>query len=287
VVEVEHDGAATLRFGDGVHGRRPDTGTAFEATYRVGNGVAGNVGIGAIAHIAKSGGGVTRVDNPLPAVGGVDPEAADAIRRDAPEAYLFQQRAVTEGDYAEVSERNSAVQRAKATFRWTGSWHTVFVTADAVGGRAVDAAFETDLRGHLEPFRMAGYDLEVDAPRFVPLEVALHLCVEPDYFRAHVKAAVLDVLSSRARPDGTLGFFHPDRFSFGQAVYLSAIVAAAQGVPGVDSVVPSTFQRQHDDASNALDTGVLTMNRLEIARLDNNPTFPDRGVLVVTAGGGK
>ena len=27
VVEVEHDGAATLRFGDGEHGRRPDTGT--------------------------------------------------------------------------------------------------------------------------------------------------------------------------------------------------------------------------------------------------------------------
>jgi hypothetical protein len=287
VVEVEHDGAATLRFGDGIHGRRPDTGTVFEATYRVGNGVAGNVGIGAIAHIARSGGGVTRVDNPLAAVGGVDPEAADAIRRDAPEAYLFQQRAVTEGDYAEVSERNPAVQRAQATFRWTGSWHTVFVTADAVGGHAVDEAFETDLRGHLEPFRMAGYDLEVDAPRFVPLEVALHLCVEPDYFRAHVKAAVLDVLSSRVRPDGTLGFFHPDRFSFGQAVYLSAIVAAAQAVPGVESVVPGTFQRQHDDASSALDAGVLTMNRLEIARLDNNPTFPDRGVLVVTAGGGK
>jgi Baseplate J-like protein len=287
VVEVEHDGAATLRFGDGVHGRRPDTGTVFEATYRVGNGVAGNLGLGAIAHIAKSGGGVTRVENPLAAVGGVDPEAADAIRRDAPEAYLYQQRAVTEDDYAEVSERKPGVQRAKATFRWTGSWHTVFVTADAVGGRAVDAPFETDLRGHLEPFRMAGYDLEVDAPRFVPLEVALHLCVEPDYFRAHVKAAVLDVLSSRVRPDGTLGFFHPDRFSFGQTVYLSAIVAAAQAVPGVESVVATTFQRQHDEASSALDTGVLTMNRLEIARLDNNPTFPDRGALVVTTGGGK
>ena len=29
------------------------------------------------------------------------------------------------------------------------------------------------------------------------------------------------------------------------------------------------------------------MNRLEIARLDNDPTFPDRGILVVTTGGGK
>ena len=287
VVEVEHDGAATLRFGDGVHGRRPETGTVFEATYRVGNGTAGNVGAGAIAHAAAAGGSVVRVTNPLPAAGGVDPEPADAVRRDAPEAYLVQERAVTEADYERVSRLLPAVQRAKATFRWTGSWHTVFVTADAVGGRAVDEELEDDLRGHLDRFRMAGYDLEIDAPRFVPLEVALFLCVEPDYFRAHVKAAVLDVLSSRTRSDGTPGFFHPDRFSFGEPVYLSAIVAAAQAVPGVQSVTAETFQRQHDDDSSALATGVLPMGRLEIARLDDDPTFPDRGTLVVTAGGGK
>lgn len=287
VVEVEHAGAATLRFGDGVHGRRPETETAFEATYRVGNGTAGNVGAGAIAHAATSASGIVRVANPLPAAGGVDPEPVEAVRRDAPEAYLVQQRAVTAKDYAEVSERHARVERAAAAFRWTGSWHTVFVTADREGGLAVDDAFETDLRRHLEPFRMAGYDLEVDGPRFVPLDVALQLCVEPDHFRAHVKAAVLDVLSSGVRRDGTPGFFHPDRFTFGQPVYLSAIVAAAQGVQGVQSVAATTFQRQRDDASSALDSGVLELQRLEIARLDNDRTFPEHGVLTVTAGGGK
>jgi hypothetical protein len=58
-------------------------------------------------------------------------------------------------------------------------------------------------------------------------------------------------------------------------------------VPGVQSVIPKTFQRQRDDASSALDTGVLPMGRLEIARLDDDPTFPEHGVLVLTAGGGK
>ena len=161
------------------------------------------------------------------------------------------------------------------------------MTADRAAGLAVDAGFEDEIRDHLEPFRMAGYDLEVDAPRFVPLEVALHVCVEPDHFRSHVRAAVLDVLSSGTRPSGALGFFHPDRFTFGQPVYLSAIVAAAQAVAGVESVTATTFQRQRDDASSALDSGVLPMGRLEIARLDNNPSFPDRGVLKLTAGGGK
>jgi hypothetical protein len=287
VVEVENDGAAMLRFGDGVHGRRPETDTSFEATYRVGNGTAGNVGAGAIAHAVTLNGAILRVVNPLPAAGGTDPEPAEAVRRDAPEAYLVQQRAVTAEDYAIVSERNPHVQRAAANFRWTGSWHTVFVTADRVGGLAVDDEFEKELRRHLEPFRMAGYDLEVDGPRFVPLDVELHLCVLPDYFRAHVKAAVLDILSSRVRADGTLGFFHPDRFTFGGPVYLSAIIAAAQAVPGVQSVIPKVFQRQRDDASSAIDSGVLPMGSLEIARLDDDESFPEHGVLVLTAGGGK
>ena len=134
---------------------------------------------------------------------------------------------------------------------------------------------------------MAGYDLEIDGPRFVPLDVALHICVLPEYFRAHVKAAVLDVLSSRGRADGSLGFFHPDRFTFGSPVYLSAILAAAQAVPGVQNVIPKVFQRQRDDASSALDSGVLAMGRLEIARLDDNPSFPEHGVLVLNTGGGK
>jgi hypothetical protein len=163
----------------------------------------------------------------------------------------------------------------------------VFVTADPVGGRALDEELERDLRRHLDRFRMAGFDLEVDRPRFVPLDVELELCVAPDHFRSHVRAAVLDVLSSGSRADGTRGFFHPDVFTFGQPVFLSAIVAAAQGVPGVQSVIARRFQRQRDDASSALDTGVLPLGRLEIARLDNDPSFPDRGVLLVTAEGGK
>lgn len=287
VVEVEYDGSATLRFGDDVHGRRPETDTSFEAHYRVGNGATGNIGANSIAHVATLNGAIVGATNALAAAGGTDPEKADAVRRDAPEAYLVQERAVTADDYAQMSERDPQVQRAAATFRWTGSWYTVFVTADRVGGAAVDRSFEDRLLGELDPVRMAGYDLEVDAPRFVPLDVELLLCVEPDYFRSDVKTAVLEVLSSGVRADGTLGFFHPDRFTFGAPVYLSAIVAAAQGVEGVESVTPTVFQRQRDSATSALDTGVLEMGRLEIARLDDDPSFPEHGVLVVTAGGGK
>src|SRR5205085_9849094 len=112
----------------------------------------------------------TAITNPLPAAGGIEPEDIEAARRDAPEAFRTQERAVTAADYAAAAERRADVQRAAATFRWTGSWHTVFVTADRFGGAPVDAAFAVQLRHHLERFRMAGYDLEVRPPRYVPLD---------------------------------------------------------------------------------------------------------------------
>lgn len=288
VVEVEDSGRACLRFGDDRNGKRPDPGTRFTARYRIGNGAAGNVGADTITHIVTTGSGVfTDLRNPLAAAGGVEPEDIEAARRDAPQAFRTQERAVTAADYAAAAERRPEVQRAAAVFRWTGSWYTVFTSADRYGGNAVDAAFGRRLRRHLERFRMAGYDLEVNAPRHVPLDVALLVCVQADYFRAEVLQAVQRALSSEVLADGTRGVFHPDHFTFAQPVYLSRIVAAAQSVEGVESVRTDVFQRLIHPDPTTRDTGVIAIGSLEIAQLANNPNFPERGRLVLRAGGGK
>jgi hypothetical protein len=287
-IEVRDDGRAQLRFGDGTHGRIPAEHTHFTATYRKGNGAVGNVGAEAITHAALAPAlAIEAITNPLPAFGGVDAEDIEVARRDAPQAFRTQQRAVTPADYAAVSERRGDVQRAAATFRWTGSWHTVFVTADRVGGAAVDSGFENRLRAHLERFRMAGYDLEVDAPRFVPLDIELHVCLKPGNFRSAVLAAVRDVLSSAQLPDGRLGAFHPDNFTFGQPVYASRLVAAVQALEGVDSVRLDRFERLADPDPATLEQGVIPMGRLEIAQLANDPNFRDRGRLRLSVGGGQ
>ncbi|MGY2012125.1 putative baseplate assembly protein [Nocardia gipuzkoensis] len=278
VLEAEHDGTAMLRFGDGRHGRQPPEKTIFRATYRVGNGFAGNIGAESLAHVAIADDRILSVRNRLPAAGGVDPETAEQIRRDAPEAFRVQERAVTPDDYAAMAEKHPQVQRAAATFRWTGSWHTVFVTVDRVGGGEVTADFEAELRAHLERYRMAGYDLEVDGPTYVPLDVGVHICVHPDHFRAAVLHDVRRAL---------VELFRPDQLTFGQPVYLSPIYASAQAVPGVASVHVHTFARRGHPSRPHLNAGVIAMGGLEIARLDNNPNFPERGVLTLTAGGGK
>jgi hypothetical protein len=74
--------------------------------------------------------------------------------------------------------------------------------------------------------------------------------------------------------------FHPDNFSFGQAVYLSPLYAAAMRLEGVAAVRITTFQRQAspDPKQLALKAGKLTLARLEIARLDNDSNYPEHGV---------
>ena len=124
-------------------------------------------------------------------------------------------------------------------------------------------------------------------PRYAPLEVELHVCVKPGYFRADVLQAVQRKLSSDMLPDGTLGIFHPDNFTFGEPVYLSPIVAAAQAVDGVDAVRPQVFRRMFGASPTSLLEGIIPIGGLEIAQLAQNPNFRERGTLKIHAGGGK
>ena len=296
VAEVEADGTAYLRFGDGHTGRRPPEGVKFLATYRIGNGTAGNVGADSIRHLVTSDPAfldptspmIVSVSNPLPASGGVDPETIEHVRQNAPSAFRRQERAVTPADYEALTTRRDVVQRcgldvqrSAATLRWTGSWHTMFLTVDRLGGRLVDSDFESGLRQCLERYRMAGQDLEVDAPRDVSLEIEMQVCIKPGYFFEDVQQALLKLFSNRPQPDGSLGVFHPDNFTFGQPVLLSRIIAVAQAVTGVASVVVTKFQRQGINNTEALDSGRLEIGSHEIARLDNDPNFPERGVFTL------
>jgi hypothetical protein len=286
VVEVEEDGTSMIRFGDGINGLQPKDETEFTASYRVGNGVRGNVGAETLAHIVNNNSAIISVRNPLPAKCGKEPETREEVQLLAPHAFRRQERAVTEADYAEAAQKHPEVQKAVATFRWTGSWHTVFVTIDRKGGRTVDADFEVAMRDHLEKYRLAGFDIEIDGPIPAPLDLVLTVCIKPGYFRSDVKQALLDAFSSRDREDGSRGFFHPDNFTFGQPAYLSQIYKTAMDVDGVEWVGASRFQRLDKKQEKELELGVLTVERLEIIRLDNDPNFPENGKLRFEMKGG-
>lgn len=286
VVEVESDGTAVLRFGDDVNGARPKSGTTFSAVYRIGNGAGGNVGADSLTYFA----GDPRIEactNPLAAAGGQEPETAEQIRRRAPEAFLTQERAVTMSDYAAKTEDNPQVEDASADLRWTGSWYTVAITAEPNTGGDVTAALRKTLIRYVDRYRLAGQDLMIDGPDYVPLELQLTVCVDPDWFQSDVESSLQVVLGSGQLPDGRPAFFAPGTFRLGETVYLSPIYRAARSVAGVQTVTATVFQPQGPSTSVYLDQGEIPLSPSQVARLDNDPSYPGHGRLTLVLEGGK
>lgn len=284
VAEIDEKGRAQLRFGDDTLGQKPSG--HFSASYRVGNGRVGNVGAETITRPVTPLANLNAVRNPRPAQGGCDPESMEGVRQYAPQAFRVQERAVTEADWAEVTQRDPEVQKAAARFRWTGSWTTVFVTIDRTGGKKVDAEFAKEMRARLERYRIAGYDLEINGPVFVPLDILVCVCVRPGYFESEVKKSLLAAFSNHDLSDGRRGYFHPDNFTFGQPVFLSQIYRVAMQQPGVASVEVKRFQRFGKNPNQEIDNGFLRPAALEIVQLDNDRNFPENGKLEFDVHGG-
>ncbi len=298
-VEMDNERRAWLRFGDGDLGSQPPAGMGFYARYRVGVGQAGNVGAGSISVLVLDGlqldGVSIEITNPLPAWGGMEPEPLEQVRLLAPYSFRSERlRAVTADDYAELTMRQFGLrlQRAAARLQWTGSFYEACVVVDPLASQdapplGADSPLLAEIHDYLMDYRRMGHDLVIKPAQYVPVHLSLRVCVLPGYLKGHVKTALLEQFSNRRLPDGELGFFHPDRLTFGQGVALSQVVAAARGIAGVESVVVERLERYGSPSKAAIQGGLLPMDLFEIPRLDNDPNQPDNGRLELILEGGR
>jgi len=284
VAEVDDAGRAHVRFGDGDAGRAVETGMVFTARYRVGNGRAGLVGPDAITRAVfrrnPVNGLIKAVRNPLPSTGAVEPEPIAEVKMQAPTAFRKDlQRAVTAADYATLARytrfpvRNARVQNAAASLAWSGSWYEAGVGVDPLGTATLEEVLRATIESSLGRYRRMGHDLRVGGARSVPLRLELDLCIRERYLRAHVLVAVREAVQR---------FFSPDNVTFGEAVYVSRIIAAVMAVDGVQEVHVVRLERISQKTIGAeLDapasTGVLRLRPNEIARLDHDPAQPENG----------
>ncbi|GGN64310.1 hypothetical protein GCM10010112_24390 [Actinoplanes lobatus] len=277
VGELTDDGRLLLRFNT-----PPPPGTRIG--YRVGGGTAGNVGAEAITHLVmcRDDGerpAVTGVRNPLPAVGGTDPEPVDQVRRLAPLALRRErQRAITAADYAELASALPGVQRAAAEIRWTGSTAEAHVAIDARGSGVPSQRLLDEVADRLEAYRRIGHDLVVAPARPVPLDIVIEVCAAPGHQHGRILAELHRKLFAA---------FRPDALTFGDPVRVSRLTALAASVPGVRTARVTRLRRLSAPDSGELEAGLLRLGPLEIARCDNDPDRPENGRLetVLTDGG--
>ncbi len=156
-------------------------------------------------------------------------------------------------------------------------------------GEDPGAELLAEVRRSLAAVRKVGHLVRTMPPRYRPLVVALDVKLSRGTIRREVAHHLARLLSSGWLPDGTEALFNPANLAFAASVYSSPIVAAVQAVAGVESVTLTRFGFLHQPAlaGSAPGSSGLRLGRLEIARLDNDPTEPEHGYALVSLEGGR
>jgi len=287
--EYDGDAGDSIRFGASTFGERPTLGSTFDVTYRVTAGAAGNVAADSLTSVPAALAGVLlAATNPFVAAGGADEETLAEIRATAPYAFRSRQfRCVRAEDYDAAAQELHWVIDAGTSMRWTGSWLTVFTTAQPAGREQMTLTEHTQLIELLGRRRIAGYEVYTPDPRYVGLDLMVTVCAEAWALRGEVEAAIRAELGTGIRVDGTPGFFAPGQLRFGMPLERSRLDAAIQAAVGVDGVVEIRYRRRGYVQAFTAMPETVTVGRDEIIRVDGDPSQPDHGSIRIVVEGGK
>jgi predicted phage baseplate assembly protein len=250
-----------LRFGDGTRGRIPVANPRRRANiraleYRVGGGLRGNVGAGAIVVLQTSVDGIDQagVTNLQAAGGGSDEETLAAASARAPHTLKSRDRAVTASDYEELALR--LVARAKALplshpqfpgVEVPGVVSVLVVPAVDTAKNPAPTPSEGTLRAVcalLEERRTVTTELYVVGPRYREVTVTAELVADDDADLGVVKQAVSAAVSGYFDPlaggeDGT-------GWPFGGSIFYSRLYRRLL-IDGVNRIVSLTLELDRDE----------------------------------------
>jgi hypothetical protein len=231
VAQVDDSGRTAVRFGG--ESARPATGAEIRAEYRHGLGAAGNVPAGALNVPLDRPAGLRSVVNPLPAVGGRDPEELKALRLNAPGSVRTFGRIVSLRDFEDQARATGLVEKARASWSRQGSEPLVALTVAGPGGTQLSDKLRDDLATDLDARRDPNRRLRIDDHVDVAIAVSARIVARhPDRSGEDVAAAAGQALER---------LFAFEARELGQPVHLSDVFAALQGAPGVVGVDVDRF----------------------------------------------
>ncbi len=204
-----------------------------------------------------------------------------------PEAYKSETFfAVRPEDYGTQAEKLSFVQKAQGTFRWTGSWLSVITTVDPVDAFELSPERREIVEDLLHCRRQAGRDVIVKDPKFVNLDVTIHICVSRNAYAGQVRARVMEALFGKPGARTDTGFFDPDNFTFGTPLRRSALEAAIMAVDGVEAV--TGIQVRTHGVTEFIDFESLAFEVAddELIRVENSALRPESGSVILEMKGG-
>jgi hypothetical protein len=292
IVETDEYGRSAIRFGTGQNGNAGNgkslpEGAVVTCTFQAGGGLTGNVGRDKIANFSLADfPWISKVWNPFDVTNGLDPEPAAEILRRVPEAYLQRQlRAITLADYERRAMELPEVSAARAEYNWTGSWRSVRIAIDPTGARDLALDQLQKIARYLDSVCLIGEDLEIRLPNYVPLRIKVTLSIDPQYWPEDIRLVLDQEFSDGYLPDGRMGFFHPDLWTFGQSLAKSQILGRVQAVPGVSHVLDVTMHGWCQNTAGNEDLIEVRIN--EIIRVRNDHDHLEWGFIDFDLQGGR
>lgn len=245
--------AGTVRFGDGLRGRRPPQGARIIAQYDVCDGRAGNVPAGAIRSGPALPSGV-QVRNPLATWGGADAEDVDSGEKRVSAFVRHRDRLVTADDFAEIARRAPGVDIARVEV--LAAYHPdlgLTQPGDAPGVVTLmlvprhdpvqpdapmpERAFIDALCHHLDARRLITTELVLRGPQYLPIWLSVGITVAGGHTVPEVRDAVKARLRAVLAPSRTDGATDlpglEDGWPLGRAVNRLELMAEVARVPGV------------------------------------------------------
>jgi hypothetical protein len=266
--------SGVVRFGDGVHGRRPPSGAPISASYDHGGGRAGLVAAGAITKGPALPAGV-KVSNPVPTWGGSEAESVEAAEQQMAGFVRHRDRLVTAADFADVVARTPGIDLGRVEvlplFQPTlGDVASAGVVTLLLVPRydnlhpetpEPDRFFLDAVCAYLDPRRLVTTELHLRGPEYVPvwLSAGIEVLAGRDLavVREEVKAALRTFLS--ALPGGGSGEAGWPLSTDLERLEVWAAAARVEGVAKVTGILLS--------GADGVDHDRLPMTGLQMPRL--------------------
>lgn len=245
--------AGTVRFGTGLHGKRPPAGRRIRASYEYGGGPQGNVAVGEInasPDVRLQGG--YKIANPVPTSGGDDGETPAEGERNIPLYLRHRDRLVTATDVRDITWRTPGVDMGRVDVlprfyppdptETVPGVITVLVIPETDRTQPLwpmpDRLFLRRVCNHLDPRRLVTTELHVRGPEYVDVHLSVGVQVREGHYRDEVLEDVRERLRtylSSLPPGGPEEEGWPrDRKLLKKE--LEAVVARVTGVDFVDSM---------------------------------------------------
>ena len=249
-----HSGTGELEFGPVVryadgstrqHGAIPLDGAELTLErYRHGGGAAGNVGVDTLSVMRSSLSYIDRVQNLLPATGGVDAETARNAKLRGPLTLRTGQRAVTVRDFERLTlEASPEVARVRCLAPETpGAPVRVLVVPQIrrpveeqeLDDFALPDPLVSAISEHLEPRRTLGTTVEIGTPYYQGVTAAVLLQALPGRPANLVRQRALDILYRYVNP--LTGGSDGGGWGFDADLNASPIAEMLEAVEGVERV---------------------------------------------------